>query len=772
MMPLRTRLQKAGPALFLFLLAYACPAVANSPPAAPVFIEPDPSDVVSAFDPHFNLFPFADPDPLDQPAHSDWEVWDDLLNVRVWADLAESVSVEHVHLRDGLLEGALAGESHFAASRAYRVRARYVDDSGQPNATGAWSAWVPFTTDSLDAVFPLRVQDVLADTTLIFRKENGEPVDLPDGGTPATLTMRTSAGRLLTLTGTPDSAYAIDNPLILFGDEPVRVVVRSGSAPLLLSNTTLEFANQNADRRSIYLPVLYLAANDSLHFWVSETGATWFGSATQPNPVFNMPARDVPVPWFLTRAGDRVERVASGFHLPVNLAFLPDPAPGSMDALFYVTELYGRIRVVTRNYTVMTLIDGLLNFDPVGGFPGSGEMGVSGIVYDPSLRSLFVTHVYDSLGIKYNRVIRLALSPDRKSVTGYLRLFEGVLASASHQISAVTIGPDNHLYVNIGDGFVSSSAQNPGDLRGKILRMTKSGAIPSDNPFPGTYLYAIGFRNPFGAAWQPETGRLFISDNGDNANDRLVKVVPGSNYGWCCDMTRGAIINFTPTVAPVALTFLPPGILSAGWENRLFLNWSGPAYRPGPSTRGKQIWTYTLNDTGKVVSSERFLRYVGNGYATCLGLAVGPDGLYFSDLYGEEGFNEAGVTNASIYRIQAGNVSSLPVDPPPGLPVDPPGGNLPPRIRLTAAPNPFGSSVDLHLVLTADVEGELSILDVAGRLVRKGDAGRWPQGDSRWTWDGTDDRGRSVADGVYFARFTTTAGEPTAIKIFRAARIR
>ena len=76
----------------------------------------------------------------------------------------------------------------------------------------------------------------------------------------------------------------------------------------------------------------------------------------------------------------------------------------------------------------------------------------------------------------------------------------------AHQVHGVTrfvltIGPDNHLYVNIGDGFVSSSAQNPGDLRGKILRMTKTGAIPSDNAFPGTYLHAIGFRNPFGLSF-------------------------------------------------------------------------------------------------------------------------------------------------------------------------------------------------------------------------------------------------------------------------------
>ncbi|HEX7878898.1 MAG TPA: PQQ-dependent sugar dehydrogenase [Candidatus Eisenbacteria bacterium] len=750
--------------LLLTLLVFLghSPARANLPPLAPSFIEPDPGEIVSAYDPHFNVFPFSDPDVGDAAAHSDWEVWDELLNVRVWADLAESVSVEHVHLRDGILEGPLASETHFAANRAYRVRTRFTDDSGAGNATGPWSPWVSFSTDSLDAIFPLKMQDVLPDTVLFWRLENGDTVQLPPGPLPAALDVRTSLGRLVRLRGVPGGAYGIMNPPPRTGDEPVKLILSAGSQELLLSFSTLSVNNQNGDRRSIYLPALVLAPGDSVFLWVSETGATWYGTSAQSLPDFTQLARDVPVPWFLTRSGDVVERVASGFHLPVNLAFLPDPGQSPMDAFFYVTELYGRVRVVTRNYTVLPLIDGLLNFDPLGGFPGSGEMGVNGITYDAALRALFVTHVYDSLGAKYNRVIRLSLSPDRKSVTGYLRVFEGVPASASHQIGAVTIGPDGMLYVNIGDGFVSTTAQNPLDMRGKILRMTKTGEIPPDNPFPGSRVYALGFRNPFGATWQPGTGRLFISDNGDNANDRLVKVAAGSNYGWCCDMTRGALINFTPTVAPVALTFLPPGILSEGWDDRLFLNWSGPAYRPGPSTRGKQIWTYALDDTGRIVASERFLTYAGTGYATCVGLATGPDGLYFSDLYGEEGFNAAGITSGNIYRIRAGSVVSTPADPP--------GSGSRPQLAMSAAPNPFRAEVTLSIQLTHPAEGDVLIVDVTGRRVASSGSRTWPAGLSTWRWDGRDARGRAVADGVYFARITTTRGDSAVRKIFRSGR--
>ena len=45
----------------------------------------------------------------------------------------------------------------------------------------------------------------------------------------------------------------------------------------------------------------------------------------------------------------------------------------------------------------------------------------------------------------------------------------------SHQISNVTIGPDNKLYVHLGDGFNFAAAQNLDQYRGKILRMNLDG---------------------------------------------------------------------------------------------------------------------------------------------------------------------------------------------------------------------------------------------------------------------------------------------------------
>ncbi len=40
--------------------------------------------------------------------------------------------------------------------------------------------------------------------------------------------------------------------------------------------------------------------------------------------------------------------VASGFQLSVNIAFVPSPGPDPDSAFYYVAELFGTVKVVTR----------------------------------------------------------------------------------------------------------------------------------------------------------------------------------------------------------------------------------------------------------------------------------------------------------------------------------------------------------------------------------------------------------------------------------------
>jgi photosystem II stability/assembly factor-like uncharacterized protein len=79
--------------------------------------------------------------------------------------------------------------------------------------------------------------------------------------------------------------------------------------------------------------------------------------------------------------------------------------------------------------------------------------------------------------------------------------------------------------------------------------------------------------------------------------------------------------------------------------------------------------------------------------------------------------------------------------------------------RLVASPNPFSASTTLAFRLSTATDVRLSVYDAAGRRVRLLAAGRWAAGVHRVTWDGTDDRGARVANGIYFASGETGHGE-------------
>ena len=72
-----------------------------------------------------------------------------------------------------------------------------------------------------------------------------------------------------------------------------------------------------------------------------------------------------------------------------------------------------------------------------------------------------------------------------------------------HQGGDLAFGPDGHLYVSVGDQLDGPSAQSLSSANGKILRITREGAAPTDNPFyDGTgpnvdAIWARGLRNPF-----------------------------------------------------------------------------------------------------------------------------------------------------------------------------------------------------------------------------------------------------------------------------------
>jgi glucose/arabinose dehydrogenase len=386
--------------------------------------------------------------------------------------------------------------------------------------------------------------------------------------------------------------------------------------------------------------------------------------------------------WTVPLGGYVVEPAATGFQLPVNIAFVPNAnAVGSDSPYFYVTELYGTIKVVTRNGAVSDYATNLLNFNPNPvppdpGFPGSGEKGLSGIVVDPVSGDVFASMLYRvANGDFYPKVVRFHSNDGGRTAATQTVVLDmsGETQGASHQISNLSIGPDGKLYVHVGDGFVTATALNLDSFRGKILRVNFDGSPPSDNPFfindgfnrARDYVFAYGFRNPFGGAWRAADGVHYEVENGPGSNDRFAKVVGGQSYGWNgsdASMTTNALYNWSYTVAPVNIIFVQSQTFGgSGFPtdklDHAFVSESGPTYAPGPQPpgnqpSGKRITEFTLAANGAVIGIPTTLvEYRGTGFATVVGLAAGPDGIYFSDLYKDNGASPI-ERGATIWRVR------------------------------------------------------------------------------------------------------------------------
>ncbi|MGH7213815.1 MAG: carbohydrate-binding protein [Tepidisphaeraceae bacterium] len=420
------------------------------------------------------------------------------------------------------------------------------------------------------------------------------------------------------------------------------------------------------------------SSGDAATEW-SQHSVRNFRTDVQVQPVPNAPD------WVADQAGYKVEvvplQLAAGeedWRLPVNIAFVPNPGEHPDDPFFYVTELYGTIRVVTRDLTVRAYATNLLNYNPAGPISGSGEQGLSGIVVDPATGDVFATMLYDDLtdgtSATFPKITRFTSTDGgltAATTTDVLKM-PGEPQGQSHFISNISFGPDGKLYVHNGDGFIASTALNLQSFRGKILRMDPDGSAPSDNPFydpddrgndgradSEDYVFAHGLRNPFGGAWRPSDGQHYSVENGPSLNDRFAKITRGTSYGWNGSeqtMTTNAVYNWHNPVAPVNIAFVDPTIFGGSgfpqdkWDHA-FVSESGPTYGFGPQLRGKRISEFVLDANGNRVSGPTSLiHYTGDGRATVAGLAAGPDGLYFTDLYEDDSVQPTS-RGAQILRV-------------------------------------------------------------------------------------------------------------------------
>ncbi|MDM7914848.1 MAG: PQQ-dependent sugar dehydrogenase, partial [Candidatus Eisenbacteria bacterium] len=368
--------------------------------------------------------------------------------------------------------------------RQYRLRVRHRD------GTGLWSEFSErfFGTAPGFEIFPLELDDVAANPTPSWSGEGGLMIELPNDPL-AGLRLESAAGEpLLEIRGKSGLGNDLTNPPPLAYHVAVRARVDAGAGALPLPRSVLEYTDRNGQERSIYLPSATVPAGATAWFWISANGSSYWGEESQTEPDFSVLAEGAPAPWVAAHPGYRVEVVAGGFQLPVNLAFVPNPGPDPEDPFFYVTELYGNIKVVTRDLRVRDYATGLLNFDPTGDFPGSGEQGLAGIAVDPATGDVYAGMLYDAAppdGPHYPKVVRFTSTDGGLTAATQTTILDmpGEEQGSSHFIGNLSIGPDGKLYVHMGDGFNPATALNLESFRGKILRMNLDGSAATGNPF-------------------------------------------------------------------------------------------------------------------------------------------------------------------------------------------------------------------------------------------------------------------------------------------------
>lgn len=347
-----------------------------------------------------------------------------------------------------------------------------------------------------------------------------------------------------------------------------------------------------------------------------------------------------------------LERVATGFDMPVRIAFVPEPGPADDDPLYFVLELRGTLKAVTRAGAVRVYADGLGDFAPDTELPAhEGEAGACGIVLDGETGYLYVSYVRNEPGGSLkNELVRLSSTPgsfrapptDRTILDG---AFANSLTAVAHQIGPMVVH-ERHLYVAVGDGEQPTLARLPGFTNGKLLRMTLDGEPLPDNPHyidddrtsVADYVWASGFRNPFGLG--VVGGRLFVADNGP-AVDRFVEVERGDDLlydGSDWSIGARAIMTWAPAVSPVGFDVADrEGLVAPEHLGSVFVALSGGPRDPsGPGRHGQRTVVRFGVDAAKARLTsvpEPVLRYRGKARQLPVDAVFGSDGLYVVSIW-------------------------------------------------------------------------------------------------------------------------------------------
>ena len=228
-------------------------------------------------------------------------------------------------------------------------------------------------------------------------------------------------------------------------------------------------------------------------------------------------------------AGFTETQIATGLSGPTAMEFAPD-------GRLFVCQQGGQLRVIKNGALLSTPFLSLA-------VDSSGERGLLGIAFDPDFSTNNFVYVYytnAAASPRHNQVSRFTANGDVAVANSELVILtlDNLSGATNHNGGAIHFGPDGKLYVAVGENANGSNSQTLNNRLGKLLRINSDGSIPTDNPFYNTatglnrVIWSMGLRNPYTFAFQPNSGRMFINDVGENTWEEINDGIAGSNYGW------------------------------------------------------------------------------------------------------------------------------------------------------------------------------------------------------------------------------------------------
>ena len=291
-------------------------------------------------------------------------------------------------------------------------------------------------------------------------------------------------------------------------------------------------------------------------------------------------------------------KVPAGFNIEVYAAGMANArslAVGDKGTVFVGSRLVGNVYAIVNKdgkRTVKVLASGL--------YRPNGVAFKNGTLYIAELSKVSkIDNVEDNLD-----------NPPKPTV-----IYDNLPKDEAHGWKFIAIGPDNKLYVPVGQ---------PGnnvlhdDAHGQIRRINLDGS--------GAEVVALGVRNTVGFDWHPETRQLYFTDNGrdwlsedvpEDELNRVTKVgedfgapycyqgnIPDPEFGWgrSCSEFTAPVGLMGPHSASLGMRFYTGNTFPKTYKNAIIVARHGSWNRS--KKFGGDVVTVKLDKDGKVKSME------------------------------------------------------------------------------------------------------------------------------------------------------------------------